>query len=102
MRCTLEPVRFDRWVERAFFQFHPLSSPSPEASVPASRHFDAATLPRLLFSLRPLVQCRELQQTLRDPSLYLSIHHCSTSALHVLNALTRLVHGGMGGLGGLR
>ena len=97
---NLEPVRFDRWVERAFFQFHPLSSPLPAASAPASGHFNAATLPRLLFSLRPLVQCRELQQTLRDSSLYLSIHHCSTSALHVLNALTRLVHGGNGGSGG--
>ena len=97
---NLEPVRFDRWVERAFFQFHPLSSPLPEASAPASGHFNAAILPRLLFSLRPLVQCRELQQTLRDSSLYLSIHHCSTSALHVLNALTRLVHGGNGGSGG--
>ena len=97
---NLEPVRFDRWVERAFFQFHPLSSPLPEASAPASGHFNAAILPRLLFSLRPLVQCRELQQTLRDSSLYLSIHHCSTSALHVLNALTRLVHGGNGGYEG--
>ena len=97
---NLEPVRFDRWVERAFFQFHPLSSPLPEVSAPASGHLNAAILPRLLFSLRPLVQCRELQQTLRDSSLYLSIHHCSTSALHVLNALTRLVHGGNGGSGG--
>ena len=92
---ALEPVRFDRWVERAFFQFHPIDS---HISTPSKRV--DPTYAQLFFSLRPIVQCQTLRQTLRDPTGYLPIHQCSPSAINVLNTLTRLVHGGSEGCRG--
>ena len=88
----LEPVRFGRWVERAFFQFHPIDS---HPSVPSTRLNPQYA--QLFCSLRPLVQCQTLCQTLRGPTGYLPIHQCSPSAISVLNTLTRLVHGGSEG-----
>ena len=72
-----QPIK--EWVERALFQFHPLSN-----TVPAPRSDPDG---QLILSLLPLLDVNPGQQ---------HIHSLPVRPLKVINALTRIVHGGRG------
>ena len=70
----------NEWVERALFQFHPIADavPAPQSGLDGT----------LILSLAPLSQCcHQNNQT---------IHSLANRPLQVINALTRIVHGGRG------
>ncbi len=69
----------NEWVERALFQFHPLQS-----TVPAP---NSTTTGQLILSLSPLSDL---------PTRTQHIHSLPIRPLQVINALTRIAHGGRG------
>ena len=68
------------WVERALFQFHPLQNTVP-APIPMNHG-------QLILSLLPLLDVPHQQQQ--------HIHSLPIRPLQVINALTRIAHGGRG------
>ena len=98
----LQQSRFDKWIERACFQYHhPTSAPIVSlpacASTAAREQFSrAATFeldnhPSLTFSTEIL-----FEQAQRPQKIPYSLHEGDPMTLRVINALVRLVHGGRG------
>ena len=72
--------RINEWVERALFQFHPLQN-----TVPAPIEL---THGQLILSMLPILDVPNQQQQ--------HIHSLPIRSLQVINALTRIAHGGRG------
>ena len=70
----------NEWVERALFQFHPLQN-----TVPAPIE---STHGQLILSILPIIDVPNQQQQ--------HIHSLPIRSLQVINALTRIAHGGRG------
>ena len=98
----LQQSRFDKWIERACFQYHyptsaPIVSLPASASTAASKQFlRASTLeldnhPSLTFSTEIL-----FEQAQRPQKIPFSLHEGNSMTIKVINALVRLVHGGRG------
>ena len=96
----LQQSRFDKWIERACFQYHyPTSAPIVSlpacASTAAREQFSrAATFeldnhPSLTFSTEIL-----FEQAQRPQKIPFSLYEGNPMTIRVINALVRLVHGG--------
>ena len=97
----LQQSRFDKWIERACFQYHhPTSAPIVslpvcESTAASSRFLRASTLepnnPSLTFRTEIL-----FEQAQRPQKIPFSLHDGNPMTIRVVNALVRLVHGGRG------
>ena len=97
----LQQSRFDKWIERACFQYHhPTSAPIVslpvcESTAASSRFLRASTLepnnPSLTFRTEILFEHAQ-----RPQKIPFSLHDGNPMTIRVVNALVRLVHGGRG------
>ena len=103
----LQQSRFDKWIERACFQYHPPTS-APVVSLPVSESTAASSLgqqstgfprtstselshPSLTFSTEIL-----FEQAQRHQKIPYSLCDGNPMTIRVINALVRLLHGGRG------
>ena len=77
----LQQSRFDKWIERACFQYHHPTS-APVVSLPVR---ESAAASEILF-----------EQAQRYQKIPYSLYDGNPMTIRVINALVRLVHGGRG------
>ena len=95
-----QAIKFDRWVERACFQYHAADGTSLITSNPDTAKAAGAGvvrtlgLPQLAFSTDPLYFEARTNATTNPRS----IHQCLYDARRMINTLVRIAHGGRQGI----